>query len=308
MFTTGHAWSESGVRALSSIDGISAVAVPGGHLFAGKRTVSRFEDALPARRTTLALDRDTADAQLVATSDGNVLLYRRLDRTARTADDDPDSVPGTLWLQRLDEVGRATGLALEAGAGEPTLAAMAWFTARWDAGRLVVIMGDSDDAEAMPHHAVVSLDGRVLEHGDGADVVCPLAGCVRLVGRTDPLAVDVGASEDGLLRLQLLAHGTSLATTLPADHVEVAAVSGDRVLVVARSTVEGAVERTVALVDVPRHRLVPVVLAESQQLTTNWTLPVETARPMVRATSTGFVLLYGDGAGRIVRQDLVCDP
>ncbi|MEI8258246.1 MAG: hypothetical protein WCJ30_21415, partial [Deltaproteobacteria bacterium] len=59
---------------------------------------------------------------------------------------------------------------------------------------------------------------------------------------------------------------------------------------------------------VPRHRLVPVMVADSQQLTTSWTLPLSTAVPIVRATASGFVLLYDDVPARLTRQDIVCDP
>ncbi len=305
VFTTGHEWSGSGVLPLVMVDGTSVATVPGGHVLAEQRTVSLLDAPTHRRRTTLTLARDAADAQVVATSEGLMLLFRRLDRTARVDDDeDPDNIPGALWFQRLDEAGRAAGTAVPLAMADRSIANVLWFTARWDAGRLVVSM---QDAEAATRHAIVSPLGRVLAIGEGGEVVCPLAGCVRLVGRSDPHAGDVGALGDGLLRVQLLAHGTALATTLPADHIDVAAVSGDRALVVARSTVEGAVQRTVAVLDVPRHRLVPVMLTENQQLTTSWTLPLASATPYVSATAEGFVLVYDDVPAHIVRQDIVCD-
>jgi hypothetical protein len=310
LFTTQHAWNGMHVPGVSvdvapiTTDELASVVhTASGDLIADDHGVSLLTWTPVRKRTVFPLPSRGRDATLVETATGPVLLYARVDSANARRNRDDEEPAGALRWQRLDANGRPTGAALSLESQDPAFGDVLSFGAHAETGRVVI---EVENAEAVTRFGVFDLDGNERSSGEGRDVLCPLAGCVRLVGRIDPRAPQLGG-EDGQLRAEILSHGTALSFGLSADHVEAAVVRGNQVLAVLRTGTEGAVTRSLAVLDVPRHRAVPVSRAGSEDTVVSWMISSGATAPMLRVTDDGFAALHTDDTGRLVVQRVNCD-
>jgi len=303
VFTADHLWDGVDVAPFHVADGASVASTSSGHLLAEGRTLSLVQYSPLRRRVVRQLGRSTADAEVLETTVGPVLLYRRVPAPsdARNA---PESSGGSVEIERLDDNGRSLGPPVSLGDHDPALADVTWFATRWDTGRIVLEVENDDGRK---HYAVLSPDGRERSSGEGHGVACLLAGCVRLIGRTDPRAAEFGAHIDGMVHAEILSHGTALSLPLAGDHVDAVAVRGDRLLAIVRNGAEGSVTRMAALVDVTRRRPVPVTLSAAQEVAVSWMLPPMNLTPIVHIVENGFVILHDDASARLVLERIECD-
>jgi hypothetical protein len=311
LFTTQHAWNglhvpgvTVDVAPMTTDELATVVHTASGDLIADDHGVSLMTWTPVRKRMVFPLPSRGRDATLVETATGPVLLYARVDTaSARRNNPDDDEPPGALRWQRLDVNGRPSGAAISLESQDPAFGDVLSFSAHAETGRVVI---EVENAEAVTRFGVFDLDGNERSSGEGRDVLCPLAGCVRLVGRIDPRAPQLGG-EDGQLRAEILSHGTALSFGLSADHVEAAVVRGNQVFAVLRTGSEGAVTRSLAVLDVPRHRAVPVIRAGTEDTVVSWMISSGATAPMLRVTEDGFAALHTDDTGRLVVQRVACD-
>ena len=299
MFTAAHAWNGSASIAFRADDAISAVHTSAGDIVVEGRAVSLLQWEPARRRTVFTLPSRTLAAHLVDTNDGPLLVYIR---TSSGADDGRDDA-GAIMAQRLDANGRANGRPVDLGATNPAFVETSEHQSRAEAGRIIIA---AEQPDASWHYGVFGADFRLRSSGEGAGIHCPLAGCVRVVGRTDPFATQAGG-DDGQIRAEIVSHAVSIPFAVSGDHVEDVAVRENRMLAVIRSGEPGAYTRSLAVLDVSRRVLVPVSRATSDQPVVSWMIAGLHDAPLIRTTRDGFVAVYRDASEQTQIERIVCE-
>jgi hypothetical protein len=305
VFSSRHAWNGLEIASVQLGELATVVHTTAGDLFADEAGVALLSWSPTRARVRTPMPARARDAMLVETATGPVLLYARVDSATRPRSDENEvDSPGALRWQRLDATGRPSGPAVALESQDPAFGDVLSFSAHAETGRVVI---EVENAGATTRFGVFDLEGHERSSGEGGDVLCPLAGCVRLVGRIDPRAPQLGG-EDGQLRAEILSHGTALAFGVNADHVESAVVRGNLIFAALRAGTEGVATRSLAVLDVPRHRAVPVQLAARDETVVSWVIASATTPPLLDVTDDGFAALHTDDTGRLVVQRVSCEP
>jgi hypothetical protein len=305
-FSSG--WWDARHRGVLDLAPWSAVGFTGsGYLVANRRTLQLYDPTLSAQRMRRKLAFRACEPKLLETPHGALWLYRRTVRETG----DCDQALGSVFMQRLTAKGSAFGPAVQIGRGAPDRARVAAFDARLDAGRVVLFTHDQSPGAPRRrewHFTVLTDSGVELLRGDGDNVACPRAGCVRVVGRQDGDVDSVERSTDGHLRVVPFRSQRYFGLPIDAARVFAVAARGDRILVrfraESRNDPDGTNQNHFVLLDVARRQIIPVLDEDRREVVSIW--PEASGNTRLGTTASGFFIAGSHPTSGVYLRTIEC--